>query len=233
VTRRRRGARLRDVAASDEPHLKFQAVLFDLDGVLVDSGAQVEQAWREWAGERDLDPDEVSRSSHGRRSADHIRLVAPRLDWNAEAALLERRETETANTVTPLPGAIALYQSVPSAFRAVVTSGSRRLAIARLRGAGFALPHVLVTADDVSAGKPDPEGYLQAAHRIKVAPAGALVIEDAPAGIAAGKAAGMPVLALTTTHPPEALAAADAVIDSAESVSIIAKPVELELHRLT
>jgi mannitol-1-/sugar-/sorbitol-6-phosphatase len=221
------------VAASDEPRLKFHAVLFDLDGVLVDSGAQVEQAWREWASERDLDPDEVARSSHGRRSADHIRLVAPHLDWNVEAALLERRETETAKTATPLPGAIALYRSVPSAFRAVVTSGSRPLAIARLRGAGFALPNVLVTADDVSAGKPDPEGYLQAAHRIKVAPAGALVIEDAPAGIAAGKAAGMPVLALTTTYPPEALAAADAVIDSAESVSIIAIAVKLELHRLT
>jgi len=219
------------VAASDEPQFKFHAVLFDLDGVLVDSGAQVEQAWREWASERGLDPDEVARSSHGRRSADQIRLVAPHLDWNAEAALLEQRETETANTVAPLPGAIALYQSVPSAFRAVVTSGSRPLAMARLQGAGFALPHVLVTADDVSAGKPDPEGYLQAALRLKVAPAGALVIEDAPAGIAAGKAAGMAVLAVTTTYPPEALAAADAVIDNLESVSVIATEVELELRR--
>ena len=207
-------------------------MLFDLDGVLVDSGAQVEQAWREWASERGLDPDEVARSSHGRRSADQIRLVAPHLDWNAEAALLEHREIETANTVTPLPGASALYESVPSAFRAVVTSGSRPLAMARLRGAGFALPHALVTADDVSAGKPDPEGYLQAAHRLKVAPAGAFVIEDAPAGIAAGKAAGMPVLAVATTYPPEALAGADAVIDNLESVSVIANGAELELRRL-
>ena len=221
------------MAASDEPRLKFHAVLFDLDGVLVDSGAEVEQAWREWASERGLDPDEVARSSHGRRSADHIRLVAPHLDWNAEAALLERRETETANAVTPLPGAFALYESVPSASRAVVTSGSRPLATARLQGAGFAFPHVLVTADDVSEGKPDPEGYLQAAHRLKVAPAGALVIEDTPAGIAAGKAAGMAVLAVATTYPPEALTAADAVIDSAESVSVIAKSMELELRRLT
>ena len=208
-------------------------MLFDLDGVLVDSGDQVEQAWREWASERGLDPDEVARSSHGRRSADHIRLVAPQLDWSAEAALLERRETETAITATPLPGAIALYQSVPSGFRAVVTSGSRPLAIARLQSAGFALPHVLVTADDVLAGKPDPEGYLNAAHRLKVAPADALVIEDAPAGIAAGKAAGMPVLAVTTTYPPEALAAADAVSDNLESVSVFAKGADLELRRLT
>jgi mannitol-1-/sugar-/sorbitol-6-phosphatase len=93
-----------------------------------------------------------------------------------------------------------LYQSVPSARRAVVTSGSRPLAIARLQGAGFPRPHVLVTADDVSAGKPDPEGYLQAAHRLGTAPAKTLVIEDAPAGIAAGKAAGTAVLAVTTTH---------------------------------
>jgi mannitol-1-/sugar-/sorbitol-6-phosphatase len=188
------------VAASDEPQLKFHAVLFDLDGVLVDSSAEVERAWRQWASERDLDPDEVLQSSHGRRSADHIRLVAPHLEWNAEAALLERSEVETANTVRALPGAVVLYQSVPSARRAVVTSGSRPLAIARLQGAGFPRPHVLVTADDVSAGKPDPEGYLQAAHRLGTAPAKTLVIEDAPAGIAAGKAAGTAVLAVTTTH---------------------------------
>jgi mannitol-1-/sugar-/sorbitol-6-phosphatase len=126
-----------------------------------------------------------------------------------------------------------LYQSVPSARRAVVTSGSRPLAIARLQGAGFPRPHVLVTADDVSAGKPDPEGYLQAAHRLGTAPAKTLVVEDAPAGIAAGKAAGTAVLAVTTTHPPEALAAADAVIDSLESVSIITTRVDLELHHFT
>jgi sugar-phosphatase len=208
----------------------FHAVLFDLDGLLVDSTAQIERAWREWAIEHALDPDEVSRLSHGRRSADHIRLVAPHLDSNVEAVLLERREAEMANTLAPLPGAVSLYHSVPPAFRAVVTSGSRRLASARLQGAGLVAPHVLITADDVAVGKPDPEGYLHAAHRLKVAPAEALVLEDAPAGITAGKAAGMRVLAVTTTHPPEALAAADAVVDSLESVSIIAKGVDLELH---
>jgi len=196
-------------------------VLFDLDGVLVDSAAQVEQTWREWAKEHGLDPEGVARSSHGRRSADHILQVAPELDWRREAELLEQRETELAGVLRPLPGAVALYNSVPSAIRAVVTSGSQRLAIARLHGAGFAVPSVLISADDVSAGKPSPEGYEQGARGLGVDPSDCLVIEDASAGVAAGKAAGMTVLAVATTLPADALAAADATVDSLESVSIV------------
>ena len=181
------------------------AVLSDLDGVLVDSGAVIERTWRTFAERHGLDPAVVLAQSHGRRSVDLIRLVAPHLDADAEAAEVERQEIENAKGLRPLPGARDLVEAVPADRFAVVTSGSRALAIARLRAAGLPVPKVLVTAEQVEAGKPNPAGYLRAAALLGVDPVRCLVLEDAPAGVDAGLSAGMTVIAVLTTNNESAL----------------------------
>jgi HAD superfamily hydrolase (TIGR01509 family) len=185
-----------------------RAVLSDLDGVLVDSLASIERTWREFAVRHGLDPDTVVAAGHGRRSIDLIRLVAPHLDAELEAARVEREEIEQTPGLQPLPGARALVESVPAEQFAVVTSGSRALALARLRAAKLPIPRVLVTAEEVEEGKPHPAGYLRAAELLGVDPAHALVLEDAPAGVEAGRAAGMTVIAVLTTSDESALARA-------------------------
>jgi sugar-phosphatase len=186
-----------------EPH----AVLFDLDGVLVDSGASVEEAWTRFSARHGLDPEDVIANCHGRRTVDLIRLVAPHLDAEAEAALIEQEEAGNAGPVRALPGARELVQTVPADRFAIVTSGTRPLAVARLRAAGLPVPSVLVTAEDVESGKPDPAGYLSAAARLGVEPAHTLVLEDSPAGVDAALSAGMNVIAVLTTNDETALTA--------------------------
>jgi sugar-phosphatase len=169
--------------------LPCRAVLFDCDGVLVDSDASVLAAWTRWAHELDLDPDVVIPVVHGRRSADTVAELVDAPQRVAAAALIDRFEVEDAASVGAIAGAGALTNVVPR--WAVVTSGHRELAAARLRAAGIAVPEVLVTADDVERGKPDPEGYLAAARRLGVTAAETVVLEDAAAGIAAARAAGV------------------------------------------
>ncbi len=185
-----------------------RAVLSDLDGVLVDSGAAIEKTWRRFAELHGLDPEHVLAESHGRRSVDLIRLVAPHLDAVAEAARVEREEVATAPGLQALPGARALVEAIPADRFAIVTSGSRALAVARLRAAGLPVPQVLVTAEQVDHGKPDPAGYLRAAALLGVEPAHSVVLEDAPVGVEAGLAAGMTVIAVLTTNDESALRAA-------------------------
>jgi HAD superfamily hydrolase (TIGR01509 family) len=187
-----------------EPH----AVISDLDGVLVDSAAQIEVTWRAFAARHGLDPECVLALSHGRRSTDLIRLVAPHLDAEAEAARIEREEISAAAALKALPGARELVASVPANRFAIVTSGTRPLAVARLQAAGIPVPDVLVTAEQVEHGKPDPAGYLRAASLLGVDPADSIVLEDAPAGVEAGRAAGMTVVAVLTTSDESALSRA-------------------------
>ncbi len=169
--------------------LRCRAVLFDCDGVLVDSDASVLAAWSRWAREFGLEPDAVTAVVHGRRSADTVAALIDEPGRAAAAALIDRYEVEDAASVTSVPGAATLTRAVPR--WAVVTSGRRNLAEARLRAAGIAVPDVVVTADDVERGKPDPEGYLAAAQRLGVRPVDAVVLEDAAAGIAAARGAGV------------------------------------------
>ena len=185
-----------------------RAVLSDLDGVLVDSGAAIVDTWRRFAARHGLDPEHVLANSHGRRTVDLIRIVAPHLDADSEAARVEQEEIASAGSLRALPGAHELVQTVPSDRFAIVTSGSRQLAVARLQAAGLPVPDVLVTAEDVESGKPDPAGYLRAAARLGVEPAHSLVVEDAPAGVDAGLSAGMNVVAVLTTNDESALRAA-------------------------
>jgi HAD superfamily hydrolase (TIGR01509 family) len=195
------------------------AVISDLDGVLVDSGAAIERTWRMFAERHGLDPASVLAAGHGRRTVDLIRLVAPHLDATAEAAEIEQEEIENVDGLRPLPGAQELVASVPADRFAVVTSGTRALALARLRAAGLPVPKVLVTAEQVEAGKPDPAGYLRAAALLGVDPAECLVLEDAPAGVAAGLAAGMTVIAVLTTNDEAALHAAHSRVPNLQALT--------------
>lgn len=169
--------------------LPCRAVLFDCDGVLVDSDASVLASWSRWARELGLESAAVLPVVHGRRSADTVAELIAAPHRAAAAALIDRIEVDDAASVTAIAGAAALTDAVPR--WAVVTSGHRELALARLRAAGISVPEVLVTADDVERGKPDPEGYLTAARELGVAPGETIVLEDAAAGIAAARAAGV------------------------------------------
>jgi mannitol-1-/sugar-/sorbitol-6-phosphatase len=195
-----------------------QVVLFDLDGVLVDSEAAVRSAWHHWATEHGLDPDRTHLLAQGRRTIDTVRELAPALDAAAESTILEGLELAEAGTTFPQPGAADALAALTPDRWAVVTSGTRALAAARLSAAGLPRPRVFLTADDISEGKPHPEGYLTAAAAMGADPAVCLVVEDAPAGIASGRAAGARVLAVATTHRPDELGAADAVIGDLTSV---------------
>jgi sugar-phosphatase len=197
--------------------LPAQALLFDCDGVLVDSDPSVVSAWSRWATHYGLDPDEVVALVHGRRAIDTVsHLIEP--DGRAEALdLVNRYEIEDAGTVLAIPGADALVRSVPRDRWAVVTSALSDLARARITAAGLPFPAVLVTADLVSRGKPDPEGYLMAARQLGREPADCIVVEDAPQGVVAARAAG--VGAVVGVGPRAAEAGVDALVDDLTALS--------------
>jgi sugar-phosphatase len=197
-----------------------KAILSDLDGVLVDSGDSIEETWRAWAQARDIDFARLEGCFHGVPSLAVIRRVAPHLDAEAESAAVEQLEID--NPVgTALPGAAALLAGATGLPLAIVTSCTDALAAARLRAAALRPPPVMVTADRVARGKPDPEGYRAAAAALGVDPADCLVLEDAPAGIAAGRAAGATVVGITTTHPARELREAHRLAASvAEALAI-------------
>ena len=187
--------------------MRFAAILSDLDGVLVDSGDAVEAVWRDWAADHGLDPAEVVRAMHGVPSREVIATVAPHLDAGAEAERVDALHARTGGAA--LPGAAELLAATPAESLAVVTSCGSSLAAARLRAAGLPEPAILVTADAVRRGKPAPDAYLVAAQALGAEPGGCVVIEDAPAGVRAGRAAGMTVWAVTTTHTEDELEEAD------------------------
>lgn len=193
--------------------MRFQveAILFDIDGTLVDSTPVVERTWRTWAAGHGRDAEEILRVCHGRRSEDTLALFLPEEQIPAAAAELERLELADLDVVA-LPGTRALLPELPEGRWAAVTSGSSALMRARLSTAGLPVPRVLIAAEDVSAGKPDPEGYREAAAALGHDIARCLVIEDAPAGIRAGRAAGAATLAVATSHDAADLGEADAVI---------------------
>ena len=209
--------------------LRCGAVLFDLDGVLVDSEQVVVRTWNRWAARHRLDIPDLVRRAHGRRSIETVREVAPQLDPMAEARWLEGIESSDAEGLGRLPGAAELFQAIPADRRAVVTSGGRALAEFRLASVGFPAPRVLISADDVQRGKPAPDGYLLAAERLGVAPAECIVIEDTPPGIAAGRAAGATVIAVATTFPAPELDRANVVVPSLAAVTGTLRGAELHV----
>lgn len=185
-------------------------VLADLDGTLVDSTPAVTRSWRAWGARHGLDGDAIVAASHGCPAAETVARVLPDADVEAEAAALEELEVRDTDGVVALPGATEVL-GLPHDRVAIVTSCTERLARARLAAAGLPVPRVLVCSDMVARGKPAPDPYLLGARRLGADPADCLVLEDAPAGVAAGRAAGMTVLAVTTSHAAAELRDAELV----------------------
>lgn len=181
---------------SGDVRLPARGLLFDNDGVLVDSEAGVQASWRRWAGDHDLDPDEVMAAVPGRRAADTVAVFVKPAQVDESVALITRYELDGADATVAVPGVLDLVPQLDGVPWAVVTSGVRELATARLRAAGVVPPAVVVTAEDVAVGKPDPEGYAAAAARLGLAPADVLVLEDSRSGVAAGQAAGCRVVGI-------------------------------------
>lgn len=195
--------------------LYCDAVLLDMDGTLVDSTECVIRHWRIWTERHHLDLDRVLEFSHGRPTLETMKLVAPHLATMEEVRRLEAAESADQDGIKPVRGALPFVAAMPADRWAVVTSAPRRMAAQRLKHSGLPVPSALVSSDDVQRGKPDPEPYLRAAGLLGAAPERCLVFEDAPAGIESARAAGMEVVAMTTTFPPERLDAHIFLVDFA------------------
>ena len=198
------------------------ALLFDMDGVLIDSTPAVARVWRQWAIEHGFDPERVVANAHGRPSITTVREYLPNADHEMENREVERREIEDISGVVPLPGALELLASLPEERWTIVTSCTRRLAEVRLKAAGLPVPKKMITSNDITQGKPHPEPYLKGASVLGFLPADCVVVEDAPAGIHAGKAAGSRVIGFTTTveEPAVREAGADWVVKNSADLRL-------------
>lgn len=211
------------------PIFSCSAILFDLDGVLLDSTGSVDRQWRAWAERKGVDPEKVMAIAHGVRAIEVVQRVAPQLDAEAEVRELEEGEAQDREGVFAMPGAAELVRTIPEGRWGVVTSGSRHLASTRLPWGGLPVPKVLVTADDVANGKPDPEPYLKGAHSLGFKPAECVAIEDAPAGIRSAHAAGMKVIGMASTYGAQELVEADAVVEGFRQISLQTRDGKLRL----
>jgi len=201
--------------------LKCRALLFDLDGVLIDSTPAVARVWHGWATAHGFDPEKVVKMAHGRPSRTTIRELLPHADIDKEDLEVERREIEDLEGVVPLPGTRRLLDSLPPDRWTIATSCTRQLAEVRLRAAGLPIPKTMITSSDVRIGKPDPEPYLKAAASLNCSPDDCVVVEDAPAGIRSGKAAGSRVIAFLTTMTRSEIEGAgpDFIVRNCEDIS--------------
>lgn len=197
-----------------------RAILFDLDGVLVNSTTAVARVWEKWARAHALPPEKVIAQAHGRRSVETIRAVAPHINAEQENLRVEQMEIDDREGVTALPGAERLLSSLPQNRFAIVTSATVALARARMQHSRLPLPVHWVCAENVTQGKPSPEPYLKGAELLGFAPQDCLVFEDAPAGIVSARAAGMRVIALPTTYPEEELSGAAAIVNSLSALQV-------------
>lgn len=200
--------------------LTCKALLFDLDGVLVDSTACIERTWRSWSTLHGLDAEIVVHAAHGRRAVETVQRMALHLDAAREVAALVALESTVATGVLEVAGARNLLSSLPVRSWAIVTSAVRAVAEHRLRLVGLPIPQTMVCADEIARGKPEPDGYLAAASQLRVAAQDCLVVEDSPAGIAAARAALMRVIAVATTHDSMELSDASACAESVGELQV-------------
>lgn len=214
--------------------VRCSALLFDMDGVLIDSTPAVARVWSKWALAHGFNPEEVVARAHGRPSITTVREYLPHADHVAENKIVERSEIEDLDGVIPLPGSRELLSALPPDRWTIVTSSTRPLAEVRLKAAGLLIPKTMVTSSDVVNGKPHPEPYLKAASVLGFAVSDCIVVEDVPAGIRAGKSAGARVIAFRTTCKEAALrdAGADWVLSNCSEVSVVRREGGLGL-RLT
>jgi sugar-phosphatase len=202
-------------------NIRCSAVLFDMDGVLIDSTPAVARVWHRWAVEHGFDPETVVHLAHGRPSRTTIRELLPNANIDLADREVERREIEDLEGVVLLPGAQRLLDTLPAGRWTIATSCTRALAEVRLRAAGLPIPKTMITSSEVKIGKPDPEPYVKAAAKLGFAASDCVVVEDAPAGVRAGKAAGARVIAFLTTMERRALeeAGADWIVRDASAIT--------------
>jgi mannitol-1-/sugar-/sorbitol-6-phosphatase len=214
------------------PQIVCSALLFDMDGVLIDSTPAVSRVWQKWAIEHHFNPEEVVARAHGRPSIITVREYLPHADAVAENRLVERAEIEDLEGVAPLPGSRELLDSLPPDRWTIVTSSTRPLAEVRLKAAGLAIPQKLITSSDVVNGKPHPEPYEKAAALLGFPISNCIVVEDVPAGIHAGKSAGARVIAFTSTCREVDLraAGADWVLKNCADIMLVSAEGELRLN---
>jgi sugar-phosphatase len=209
-----------------------KALLLDLDGTLVDSSTAVESAWH-WAAEQlDVPFGQIAPFVHGIPAEQALELAIPGIDDATKTRIageILSRQAESSAAVAPTPGALRFLDSLPAGSWAVVTSGSVRLAESSILKAGLPEPPILITADDVQTGKPDPEPFMRAMGVLDVSPDECLVIEDSPHGIASGLAAGIRVLAVGTTFPPHLLDKANWLVPSLEQITVTSEADEIHL----
>jgi sugar-phosphatase len=215
--------KLHPVILEPMTQIRCSALLFDMDGVLIDSTPAVARVWRTWALAHHFNPEEVVGRAHGRPSIATVREYLPNADHEAENRIVERMEIEDLAGVVPLPGAHELLGSLPENRWTIVTSSTRPLAEVRLRAAGLSIPGNLVTSSDVTHGKPHPEPFLKAASVLGYPAGDCVVVEDVPAGIRAGKASGARVIAFRTTceEPDLKAAGADWVLKNCSEISLL------------
>jgi sugar-phosphatase len=195
----------------------------------VDSTECVERTWRNWAVQHRLNPESVIAAAHGRRAIETVQLVAPELSADAELAALAASEATTSEGVYEITGARELLELLPAESWGVVTSGIRAVAEFRLRYTRLPVPSVMICADEIARGKPDPEGYLSAAERLGYSGADCIVIEDTPAGIESAHRAGMRVIAIASTYGLQNLREADAVVERLADLSVTLDGDETEI----
>jgi sugar-phosphatase len=214
---------------SEVVRVETKGLLFDMDGVLISSIGSVVRCWRVWAKQYGIPNADTYEVPHGMRAIDIVRSLRPDIDPLEGLRVIEDLEIVDTADLTVLPGAKELLESLPPEKWAIVTSATRRLMLGRLQAAGLPAPERIVSADDVVRGKPDPEPYRKGAALLGCRPEECIVVEDAPSGVGAGKAAGSRVLGVVGTHTLEQLEQADWVVSSLERVSAKAKGDGLEL----
>lgn len=206
------------------------ALIFDLDGVLVDSQTVIERHWSDWTRKHGLDPEKTLHATLGMTTVEGIRLIAPDLDAEKEAAIIDRAEAIDTDGVAAYDGAKKLLLAIPKGWWGVATSATRDTATARMQAAGLRIPDVLTSANDVERGKPDPEPYLLTAQLMQIPPESCLVVEDSSGGLKAGLGAGMTVIAVASTHTHKELEMAQAIVMDINDIEISINDPRPEIH---
>jgi sugar-phosphatase len=215
---------------SNEIVVQTKGLLFDMDGVLVSSIGSVRRSWRKWAKMYDVPDADNYEVPHGMRAIEIVKSLRPDINPQVGLDAIEDIEVEDVDDLVTLPGVKSLLESLPADRWAIVTSATKRLTVRRLEVAGLPLPERLITADMVVKGKPDPEPYMRGAALLGFSNTECVVVEDAPSGVGAGKAAGSRVLGVIGTHTIEELAQADWVVPSLQGLVMTSSSEGLELR---
>jgi sugar-phosphatase len=214
--------------------LPCQGILFDMDGILISSLGSVERSWTAWARMRGIEPERALSVAHGRRAIDTVKFLRPDLDSEAELKVIEDLEVADNEGLHVLPGVLDLLAALPAARWTVVTSATERLARVRMAAGGLPVPARMITANQVTRGKPNPEPFLAGAALLGFKPEMCVVFEDSSSGAQAGRAAGCTVVATTFSHPVETLAAAHFLVRDLADVhaETSAEGIVLRVHPL-